>query len=49
MSDLYSDASVRRRLAEYVGEESNWRPTIAFVSQSDGCAYQRHNLKPAGI
>ena len=47
MSDLYSDAFVRHRLAEYVGEESNWQPTAAFVSQSDGCAYQRHNLQPA--
>jgi hypothetical protein len=47
MNTLYTHPSVRARLADYIGGGSSGTPTAAYVTQSDGCRFDRKNLRPA--
>ncbi len=46
MPSIYSDPAVRRRLIEFLGGYTLERSTAAYVTQSDGCQFDRNRLLP---
>ncbi len=45
MPSIYSDPAVRSRLIEYLGGDSLEHATAAFITQSDGCQFDRRQLR----
>jgi len=46
MSAFYSDPAIRQRLIEYLGGDTLDSATAVFVTHSDGCLFQRSELRP---
>ncbi len=46
MNDCYRDATVRRRLIEFLGGDSLERASAVYLTHSDGCAFDRRELRP---
>lgn len=50
MPSVYADPAVRLRLVEFLGGETLEQATAAYVTQSDGCQFDRKYLRqPAGL
>jgi hypothetical protein len=50
MPSVYSDPAVRCRLTEFLGGDTLDGATAAYVTQSDGCRFDRHQLRrPADL
>jgi len=48
MPTVYAHPVVRRRLIEFLGGDSLDHATAAYVTQSDGCQFDRRLLRPPG-
>lgn len=48
MPSIYADPAVRSRLIEFLGGDSLDHATAAYVTQSDGCQFDRCRLRPPG-
>ena len=46
MSAFYSDPAVRQRLVEFMGSDTLDGATAVYVTHSDGCQFQRSELRP---
>lgn len=46
MPSVYTDSAVRSRLAEFLGGDTLEHATAAYVTQSDGCQFDRNRLLP---
>lgn len=46
MNDFYSDRSVRQRLIEFLGGNTLAQATAANLTHTDGCQYDRRELRP---
>ncbi len=46
MPAVYADPTVRSRLIEFLGGDTLDHATAAYVSQSDGCQFDRRQLRP---
>lgn len=46
MPSVYADPAVRSRLIEFLGGDTLEHATAAYVTQSDGCQYDRERLRP---
>jgi hypothetical protein len=46
MSAFYSDPAIRQRLIEYLGGDTLDSATAVFITHSDGCLFQRSELRP---
>lgn len=45
MPSVYSDPALRRRLIEFLGGDTLEHATAAYITQSDGCQYDRRLLR----
>src|SRR6478672_8487762 len=48
MNSFYSDAAVRQRFVEFLGGDSLEHATAVCLTHSDGCLYDRRELRPPG-
>ena len=48
MPSVYADPAVRSRLIEFLGGDTLDHATAIYVSQSDGCQFDRRLLRPPG-
>jgi len=48
MPTVYANPVVRRRLIEFLGGDSLDKATAAYITQSDGCQFDRRFLRPPG-
>ncbi len=48
MPSVYADHAVRSRLVEFLGGDTLEHATAAYITQSDGCQYDRGQLRPPG-
>lgn len=48
MPSVYADPAVRSRLIEFLGGDTLDHATAVYVSQSDGCQFDRRLLRPPG-
>ncbi len=46
MNSFYADPAVRQRLVEYLGGDTLEAATAIFLTHSDGCLFQRSELRP---
>ena len=46
MPSVYADPAVRSRLIEFLGGDTLDHATAAYVTQSDGCQFDRRQLRP---
>lgn len=46
MTAFYANPYVRERFADYLGGDDSGIATAAYLTQTDGCRYQRQNLRP---
>ena len=46
MPSVYADPAVRSRLIEFLGGDTLDHATAVYVTQSDGCQYDRRRLRP---
>ncbi len=46
MPSIYADPAVRCRLIEFLGGDTLEHATAAYVTQSDGCQFDRNQLRP---
>ncbi len=46
MPSVYADPAVRSRLIEFLGGDTLDQATAAYVTQSDGCQFDRRQLRP---
>ena len=48
MPSIYANPAVRMRLIEFLGGDSLAHATAAYITQSDGCQFDRRLLRPPG-
>ena len=46
MNSIYADPAVRQRLVEYLGGDTLESATAIYLTHSDGCMFQRSELRP---
>ncbi len=46
MPSVYKDPAVRNRLVEFLGGDTLANATAAYITQSDGCQFNRDHLRP---